>query len=105
MLTLGKMQNIRGQSLLRAIQACKTVRIVLNTGCSGPVIGSSTAYKLIIFRPPSTDTMLSTAQILRTATKWRATWQTKIGKFPSLIRILHKITLGTYDFKSALIGL
>ena len=53
MLTLDKMQNIttlmckkleiRGQSILKVLQAFHTVRIVLYIGCSGPVIGSSTA--------------------------------------------------------------
>ena len=42
-------------------------------GCSSPV----TAYKLIIFRPSTTRTMPFTTQILRTATKWFATSQTK----------------------------
>ena len=37
--------------------------------------GTSIAYKLIIFRPSTTDTMPLTTQISRTATKWLATSQ------------------------------
>ena len=52
-----------------------TVRIVLYMGCTGPVIGSLTAYILIILRPSATGTLPLSTQILRTVTKWRATTQ------------------------------
>ena len=54
--------------ILKVIQASHTVCIVL---C--PVTRTSIAYKLIIFRPSTTNTMPLTTQIVRTATKWFAT--------------------------------
>ena len=61
---------------MKVIQAFHTVRIVLYFGCSGPVIGSSTAYILIICRPSTISTMPLTTQILHTALKWNAPSQT-----------------------------
>ena len=52
MLTLDKMPNISkkfeiyGQSILKVIQAFNNVRIVLYSGCSDPVIGSSCMQSL-----------------------------------------------------------
>ena len=60
--------------MLRAIQAFHTVCIVLYIGCSGRVIGSSIAT-YCLYLDPTTGTIPSTTQIVRTATKWCASPQ------------------------------
>ena len=85
--------KILGQSILKVIQAFHTECIVLYNGCSGPVIRSSTAYILIVFKPSTTVTMSLTTQLLRTARMACnfANNKQKYAKFSitSLIRILH----------------
>ena len=71
-----KISKSEDRANLKLIKALHTVRIVLYIGCSDPVIGSSTAYKLITFRPSTTGTKSLTTGILRTATKWHVTSQT-----------------------------
>ena len=83
LLSLSRQHTVDGQYIpslfiepeVRHDKTSYIVRIVLYIGCSGPVIGSSTAYILNIFKPMTTGTMPSTTQILYTATKWRATPQ------------------------------
>ena len=53
-----------------------TVRIAMYIRCSGPAIGSSTAYIFAIFRPSTTGTIPLTTQILCAAIQWRETSQT-----------------------------
>ena len=60
------------------------LRIVLYFGCSDPVIGSSTAYILILFRPLLTGTMPLTAQILHTAINSVQLWKYTNFLFPHL---------------------
>ena len=71
MLTLDKMLNISTlmckkskseQRILKVIQSFHPVCIVLYIRYSGPVIGSSTAYILIIFRPSTTQTLRTRLQ-------------------------------------------
>ena len=47
---LWKKFDIWDQNIFEVIQALHIVRIVLYIGCSGPVVGSLSAYILIIFR-------------------------------------------------------
>ena len=98
MLTLDEMQNISilmckkfkigGQSILNVIHS---VRIVLYIVCSGPVIGSSTAKLLIIFRPSTAGIMQLTSQILRTAIGWCASPQIINRNMQISLCILHYV--------------
>ena len=93
MLTLDEMQNISigvigGQSILKVIHS---VRLVLYIGCSGPVIGSSTAKLLIIFRLSTAGIMPLTSQILRTAIKWCASPQIINRNMQNSLCILHYV--------------
>ena len=58
-------------------------------GYSGPAIGSSTSYILVIFRPSTTGTIPLTTQVLRAATtKWHDTSQTINRNVQSIIFLL-----------------
>ena len=89
MLTLDKMQNI-------SALMCNSSNN-LNTAINWVFWlsdWSSIAYKLIIFRPSTTGTMLLTTQNLHTTTNWCATSQKNKQKYAklsisSLIRIHH----------------
>ena len=60
---------------MNVIQAFHIVRIVLHILDVAHGTRTSIAYKLIIFRPSTTDTMPLTTKISRAATKWFATSQ------------------------------